>query len=60
MLSFMMLFYRCCTYRFIRRCHYLLIKKLLTISNKKNSNQLDIENRFDRVEDELNSMNKGK
>ncbi|MBK5484631.1 DUF4083 family protein [Peribacillus sp. TH16] len=42
----------------------LLIKKLLAISNKKNSNQLDIENRFDRVEDELNSinekMNKGK
>ncbi|WP_397444192.1 DUF4083 family protein [Peribacillus sp. R9-11] len=37
----------------------LLIKKLL-ISNKKNSNQLDIENRLDRVEDKLNSMNKGK
>ncbi|MFB7639657.1 DUF4083 family protein [Peribacillus butanolivorans] len=30
----------------------LLIKKLLTISNEKNSNQLDIENRLDRVEDE--------
>ncbi|MFC9598679.1 DUF4083 family protein [Peribacillus butanolivorans] len=38
----------------------LLIKKLLTISNIKNSNQLDIENRLVRVENELNSMNKGK
>ncbi|WP_369010672.1 DUF4083 family protein [Peribacillus butanolivorans] len=38
----------------------LLIKKLLTISNIKNSKQLDIENRLVRVEDELNSMNKGK
>ncbi|WP_430087905.1 DUF4083 family protein [Peribacillus butanolivorans] len=38
----------------------LLIKKLLSISNKKNSNQLDIGKRLSRVEDELNSMNKGK